>query len=119
MLRTTMLATATAAITAALVLTACDAPEPTSSTPAATAAPAAAEPDNEHSNETGKEAHTRMAFSISWAGLSEAERTELCTSLVVLGPERSAEEMSKGASNPNDLDWDYATVLLAQKCDDR
>ena len=108
MFRTTMLATATAAILAALCLTACSVPETTTPRPAP-AAPAAAA-------DTGKQAHTRQTFAVTWAGISEPERTALCDSLLLLGPDRAADEMGAGADHSTELDWDLMVDLLTPEC---
>ncbi|MFE6931772.1 hypothetical protein ACFVDT_07045 [Streptomyces sp. NPDC057699] len=110
MLRTTMLTVATATVAASLLLTAC-ATTPTSTPSPAPAAPVAAGND--------RAAHTRQVFTITWGGTSEAQRTQLCDGLVLLGPEQSAAEMAAGASGSQDVDWDLMTELLAAECDQR
>ncbi|MGP3752188.1 hypothetical protein [Streptomyces sp. IBSNAI001] len=111
MFRTTMLATATTAIAAALLLTACSTPDTTDRPAPAAAAPAAAETD--------RAGHTRQVFTITWNSQTEAQRDTLCDSLVILGPEQSATEMAKGAAHSPEIDWDLMTDLLATECDNR
>lgn len=109
MLRKTI-ATAALALTAAL-LTACGTTPDTSASPTpAAGAPAAA---------TSKRDLTKATFDLTWDGNSEAQRTTLCNGLIILGPERSAQEMQNGADGSTDLDWDYMTELLAAECDNR
>lgn len=110
MIRKALLAAVTATVTASL-LTACGTTEPTTPSPTAIAAPAAAS--------TGKADLTRSAFSLTWAGVSETERTNLCNGLLLLGPDRAAEEMGIGADHSQDLDWDLMVDLLIAECDAR
>lgn len=110
MFRTTMLATATASILAALTLTACGVDTTTRPAPAA-AAPAAANSD--------KAQLTRAAFSLTWADVSETERSTLCDSLLLLGPQGAATAMGGGPSGDPSLDWDLMVDLLETECDAR
>ncbi|WP_405391079.1 hypothetical protein OG596_26425 [Streptomyces sp. NBC_01102] len=111
MFRTTMLTTAATTILAALLLTACGTPDTTTRPAPAAAAPAAADTD--------KQELTRQAFGLTWGAVSETERTNLCDSLILLGPDRAAEEMGSGAAGSSDLDWDLMVELLIAKCDNR
>lgn len=111
MLRNTLLATATSTVLAALLLTACGITEPTTRPNPAAAAPAAADTD--------KRELTRNAFNLTWAGVSETERTNLCDGLLLLGPDRAAEEMGAGGKNSAGLDWDLMVDLLVAECDNR
>lgn len=62
---------------------------------------------------------TETTFGITWGNASEMERTNLCGGLILLGPERSAQEMQAGADGSTDLDWDYMTQPLTAECDNR
>ncbi|MFE7754301.1 hypothetical protein [Streptomyces sp. NPDC057429] len=110
MFRTTMLTTAATTILAALLLTACGTSDATTR-PAPAAAAAAADTD--------KQELTRQAFGLTWDTVSETERTNLCDSLIILGPDRAAEEMGAGAAGSSDLDWTLMVELLIAECDNR
>lgn len=110
MFRTSMLTAAATTILAGLLLTACGTTEPTTRPVPGAAAPAA---------DTEKRELTRNAFNLTWDGVSETERTNLCDGLLLLGPDRAAEEMGAGAANSQDLDWDLMVDLLIAECDNR
>ncbi|MER6235934.1 hypothetical protein ABT185_07640 [Streptomyces clavifer] len=106
MIRKAMLTAATATVTLSLLLTACG------TTPASVPTPGPAAPATD-------DALTRAAFNLTWADVSNTERTALCDGLTVLGPDGAATAMGKGQANTNNLDWPLMVELLTAECDNR
>ncbi|MEV0015421.1 hypothetical protein [Streptomyces tendae] len=102
---------ATLALAAGLALTACGATgQPGTPDPA----PAVVEPARDSLDQ-----HTRQTFDLTWGMASETQRTTYCSSLAVLGPERSAAEMAAGGGFDDSLDWDLMVELMQAECDAR
>ncbi|MCM8555367.1 hypothetical protein [Streptomyces sp. STCH 565 A] len=101
-----------------LTLTACTTTEPSSDPVADTIADQPA-PDPQPAPETGIDADTRDAFTLTWAIATEPQRDAYCTSVAILPPDLAAAEMQAGAGGSTDLDWMLMVDLLKTECASR